>query len=241
LRRLFLGACLSLLVTLPPLSADASGHVPAGRGRASWYGVTSTGKQTASGEMYNLSALTAAHKELPFGTVLRVHNLKNGKQVLVRVNDRGPFVGGRIVDLSMRAAEGLRMTASGVAPVALEIVGNPKGEPLNSDSRFYVHIASEPSALKFWRIAGMLGKKVRKPMRALTSYQGDDPVLALCLGPYKNFGQAQKEFLKLEEKEIRALGIIEAPAHGGDIPRREPPPQGSPSASRMPEKERNPS
>jgi hypothetical protein len=87
----------------------------------------------------------------------------------------------------------------------------------------------------------MLGKKVRKPMRALTSYQGEDPVLALCLGPYKNFGQAQKDFLTLEEKEIRALGIIEAPAQGGDIPRREPPPQRSPSASRITGNERNPS
>ena len=239
MRRFFLGACLFFLVSPPPLSAEASGHVPAGRGRASWYGVTSTGKQTASGEMYNLSALTAAHKELPFGTVLRVHHLKNGKQVLVRVNDRGPFVGGRIVDLSIRAAEGLRMTSSGVAPVALEIVGNSKGEPLNRDNRFYVHIASAPSALKLWRIAGTLGKKIRKPMRALASYQGDDPVLALCLGPYKNFSQAQKDFLTLEEKKIRAQGIVEAPAQGGNIPRHEPPAQHSPSPGRKAGKDRN--
>lgn len=83
-------------------------------GRASWYALTS---RTASGEMMNPAKLTAAHKTLPFGTKLKVTNKKNGRSVVVRINDRGPFIKGRIIDLSKAAASQIGMINSGHAPI----------------------------------------------------------------------------------------------------------------------------
>jgi len=77
---------------------------------------------TASGERFNANAFTAAHKTLPFDTTVRVINLKNGKTVLVRINDRGPYIRGRIIDLSRRAAQEIDMTQSGVVPVRVEVL-----------------------------------------------------------------------------------------------------------------------
>jgi rare lipoprotein A len=89
-------------------------------GKASWY---SMGTKTASGERMNASALAAAHRSLPFGTKVRVENLSNGKSVVVRINDRGPFAGGRVIDLTRGAAERIGMIRSGVAPVKVTVVG----------------------------------------------------------------------------------------------------------------------
>lgn len=91
-------------------------------GIASWYGIEFAGKPTASGEIFNPDDMTAAHPKLPFGTFLRVTNTHNGKQVIVKVNDRGPFVAARIIDLSERAAEQLDMIVTGTAPVIVEEV-----------------------------------------------------------------------------------------------------------------------
>lgn len=91
-------------------------------GIASWYGAEFAGRPTASGEIFNPALLTAAHPTLPFGTMLKVTNTHNNKQVLVRVNDRGPFVAARILDVSRSAAEQLDMISTGTAPVVLEAV-----------------------------------------------------------------------------------------------------------------------
>jgi len=92
-------------------------------GKASFYGPQFHGKKTASGEVFNMYDLTAAHKTLPFGTRCRVTNLKNGKTVVVRINDRGPFVPGRILDLSYGAARALDAIADGVIEVKVEVLG----------------------------------------------------------------------------------------------------------------------
>jgi rare lipoprotein A len=89
------------------------------RGMASYYGYRS---KTASGEMMNPNAMTAAHKTLPFGTRVRVTNRRTGRSVVVRINDRGPFVRGRIIDVSTGAARALGMVGAGVAPVTVEVV-----------------------------------------------------------------------------------------------------------------------
>ena len=91
-------------------------------GMASWYGPGFHGRRTANGERYNQNAYTAAHKSLPFGTQVRVTNVRNGKSVLVRINDRGPFIRGRVIDLSAGAARAIGVHSSGVAPVQLEIL-----------------------------------------------------------------------------------------------------------------------
>ncbi len=90
------------------------------RGLASWYGTKFHKKRTSSGEGYNMYALTAAHRTLPLPTYVRVKNLNNGREAIVRVNDRGPFLRGRIIDLSYAAAAKLGITAKGTAPVEIE-------------------------------------------------------------------------------------------------------------------------
>ena len=91
-------------------------------GMASWYGQPHHGRRVASGEIYNMHQFTAAHRTLPFHTIVRVHNKRNGREVDVRINDRGPFVKGRIIDLSYAAAKVLDMLNPGTTPVRLTIV-----------------------------------------------------------------------------------------------------------------------
>ena len=91
-------------------------------GIASWYGDPFHGERTSNGEVYDMHAMTAAHRTLPFQTVVRVHNLDNGNKTQVRVNDRGPFVKGRIIDLSLSAAREIDMVGPGTARVRLEIL-----------------------------------------------------------------------------------------------------------------------
>jgi rare lipoprotein A len=95
------------------------GRSELGRGMASWYGPGFHGKRTASGERFDMNDLTAAHRTLPFGTRLRVRNMVNGREVVVRINDRGPRVRGRVIDLSKAAAAALELLQAGEAPVTL--------------------------------------------------------------------------------------------------------------------------
>jgi len=97
-------------------------------GLASWYGHPFHGRSTSSGETYNMYDLTAAHRTLPFGIRVRVHDLENGQSVEGRINDRGPFIEGRIIDLSYAAAQAIQMVGSGTALVRLEIL-NPGAIP----------------------------------------------------------------------------------------------------------------
>lgn len=101
------------------------GELPAGtvqEGMASWYGAPYHGRATASGERYDQEGLTAAHRSLPFGTMIRVTNLASGRSLVLRVNDRGPFKPDRIVDVSRRAARELGFLGAGSAPVRLEVL-----------------------------------------------------------------------------------------------------------------------
>lgn len=95
------------------------------RGDASYYAASFAGRQTASGERFAPGALTAAHPSLPMGTRVRVTNMDNRRQVTVRINDRGPYAHGRIIDLSPAAARRLHMIKAGIAPVTLRIVSRP--------------------------------------------------------------------------------------------------------------------
>jgi rare lipoprotein A len=92
------------------------------RGLASWYGDAFDGRSTASGERFDMYAMTACHPTLPFGSMVRVVNLKNGRSVIVRITDRGDLAAGRVIDLSFAAAEKLAMTNSGLAPVVLDVL-----------------------------------------------------------------------------------------------------------------------
>ena len=92
-------------------------------GNASWYGPDFHGKLTSNGETYNMHAMTAAHKTLPMNTIVKVTNMRNGLSTVVRINDRGPFVATRIIDLSNAAAKKIHMIGKGTAPVTLEVLG----------------------------------------------------------------------------------------------------------------------
>jgi rare lipoprotein A (peptidoglycan hydrolase) len=137
--RVLTGAALAAVTTcgcavrpLPAIDSTSGGRAAGGEapersdrfqvGLASWYGVPHHGQPTASGEIFDMTRLTAAHRTLPLGTYLRVVNLENGRVVRVRVNDRGPYVDGRILDLSREAARVLDMEQRGVATVRLEVV-----------------------------------------------------------------------------------------------------------------------
>lgn len=108
----------------------AAGAPPFQEGIASWYGKKFHLNRTANGEIYNMNRLTAAHRSLPFHTFLLVENLENNRRVIVRINDRGPFVKGRIIDLSRQAAERIGILEKGTAPVRLRILKSPADNPV---------------------------------------------------------------------------------------------------------------
>jgi rare lipoprotein A len=124
------GAALCVAVVLGSAGCGTTRPKPSGlppgavatTGRASWYGPAHHGRPTASGERFDMHALTAAHRTLPFGTRLRVVNLDNDRAVDVRINDRGPHVPGRILDLSYAAARALGAVEAGVVPVRLTVL-----------------------------------------------------------------------------------------------------------------------
>ena len=121
-----LAAALAAALVVAGCGAAAAGPTARtgaiSRGKASWYGGRFHGRKTASGERFDQRALTAAHRTLPFGTRVRVTNLRHGKQVVVRINDRGPWGKGKIIDLSRAAARKLGMLRAGVVPVEVEVL-----------------------------------------------------------------------------------------------------------------------
>lgn len=105
-----------------PATGPRAGVVAVYEGKASWYGREQQGQLTANGERFNMHELTAAHRTLRMGTHVRVINLRNGREVVVRINDRGPYSRGRIIDVSYAAAVRLGMVDAGVVPVRLEVL-----------------------------------------------------------------------------------------------------------------------
>jgi rare lipoprotein A len=119
----------------------ANAHNFRQRGIASWYGKAFHGKKTSNGEIYNMYGMTAAHKTLPLGTFVRVRNLENRREVEVRINDRGPFVRGRIIDLSYTAAKRLGIVAAGTAPVEIAALGKAQPEEgTDRGERLYIPV-----------------------------------------------------------------------------------------------------
>lgn len=113
----------------PRFTPSAAPHMQVGgsyseleEGRASYYADEFNGRKTSNGEVFDMNELTAAHRSLPFHTKVKVTNLDNGRSVTVRINDRGPFVEGRIIDLSLAGAKAIGMVGTGTAPVRLEVV-----------------------------------------------------------------------------------------------------------------------
>jgi len=126
-------------------------------GIASWYGVPYDGRPTASGEVFDMEKLTAAHRDLPFQTWVEVTNLSNGKQVNVRITDRGPFVHGRVIDLSMAAAREIDMVRAGVVRVRLKVIAPPvnalEDPPPAGSYAVQAGVFSDPARAEAYRAA----------------------------------------------------------------------------------------
>jgi len=186
----------------PLTSADGFAE----EGIASWYGPQFHAKRTASGEVYNMFELTAAHRILPMQTKIRVTNLENGKSVVLRVNDRGPFAKDRIVDLSYAAAQKLDVVRPGTARVRVEALGRwPGGMP----GRFFVQVG-----------AFSLRENADKMMREMqgAGYKGTRVVLAdvdgrsfwrVQVGEFPNLDQAREALGSLASRNPSAFVIAD--------------------------------
>jgi rare lipoprotein A len=182
----------------PPSTGSAAAPGPgwSEEGMASWYGGDDgfEGKPTASGEIYDSSQMTAAHRELPLGTVVDVTNLDNGRSVRVRVNDRGPFLKGRVLDLSQEAARRLGVIGPGVAPVRIEIVsvGRRPG-PSSNAGPWSVQIGSFSEADRAARHAKQ-AQAAGNPVY-LEPYSG---LSRVKVGPFATRGDAEAALAELE-------------------------------------------
>jgi rare lipoprotein A len=139
MRKLVMGCAVACLIAMAPKSEAklpvspgplpmVQQEIPKGEiGLASWYGIERQGKPTASGEAFDKDKLTAAHRKLPFGTTVRVTNLKNLESTLLRINDRGPGIQGRVIDVSWAAASKLGFLEAGLARVEIDVVSYPHG------------------------------------------------------------------------------------------------------------------
>lgn len=117
--------CRYILFTTALLYITGCASAGTQRGIGCWYGKEFHGKKTASGEIYNMNSMTAAHRKLPFNTWVRVKDLDSGREVDVRINNRGPFTRGRIIDLSYAAAQKLDIIEKGITPVEVKVIKSP--------------------------------------------------------------------------------------------------------------------
>lgn len=176
--RLLFAACLLLSGCTPaltPVAQQVAQQQTAARaqiaqapseGFASWYGPGFAGRRTASGEVFDPTQLTAAHRTLPFGTQLRVTNLANGRSVVVRINDRGPFKPGRIIDLSRAAAEQLGMIGSGTAQVRLELLTGGQSTLLAALDRSLTGYSVSSSRFAVGELLLLSAEGVERPLLA---------------------------------------------------------------------------
>jgi rare lipoprotein A len=169
-------------------------------GIASWYGPNFHGKRTSSGETYDMHGMTAAHKTLPIPALVKVTNLENGKTLVLRVNDRGPFHEGRIIDLSKAAAQKLDVLKHGTAKVKVEAIGkpqqvtNPQYAPATKDyrNRLFVQVGSFSSRDSALNVLRSLGDKGYQDGRIQTADIGGKRLYRVQIGPYATPSAAEK-------------------------------------------------
>lgn len=163
-------------------------------GIASWYGPNFHGKRTANGEIYNMNEYTAAHKTLPFDTILRVTNKQNNKSVIVRINDRGPYVKSRIIDLSRKAAEEIDMIRDGSTEVSLYLLSNINMPKNIKKESFTVQIGS----FRRLRDAERLSNQVPKSRIFKVKLNGDD-FYRVFSGIFSTKTEAEKHLYYLKD------------------------------------------
>ncbi len=166
-------------------------------GIASWYGPNFNGKQTANGEIYNMYELTAAHRTLPFNSVLKVINKSNGKSVVVRINDRGPYAKNRIIDLSKKAAEKIDMISEGTAKVDLFLLSNNKIPENLKVPQYTVQVGSFKNKSDAQKISISLDNS-----RIVRAVVNGDTYYRVYVGNFNNSDEAKKLKYLLQEKGI---------------------------------------
>ena len=179
------------------------------KGRASWYGPNFHGKATSNGERFNMYDLTAAHKTLPMNTILKVTNLNNGKTVVVRINDRGPFVNNRIIDLSKKAAQKISMIGTGTAPVTLEVVGFAYKNAMPTKKQ----LKASPKEVQEGGFALQIGsfERIEGAMKTQEKYDGIDGYNTIIKDVQNQYGSVYKVWLRgfkseQEARDYKALG-----------------------------------
>ena len=198
-------------ITLPPPVSAVLGARE--YGLASWYGHPYHGRRTSNGEIYDMRLMTAAHLRLPFGTWLRVTNRRNKKWVDVRVNDRGPFVKNRIIDLSQAAAEEIEMIGAGVERVVVEVIAKP-GPPGEVRDRERGRPASETAAA---REGGEAEPEPIPEREAAPIAEGGcepGPYYGVQVGAFGVRENAEKARLKMSERYGAAVIVARRPADG---------------------------
>jgi len=202
---LFASACASSGPVSHPIPPSEATGGWSEEGLASWYGGDDgfEGKPTASGEIYDSSKLTAAHRDLPLGTVVAVKNLDNGRTVRVRINDRGPFVHGRVIDLSRAAASDLGLIGPGVGPVRITIVAPgavPTPSPAGGEWSVQVGSFGEPGRAQ--RHAARV-REAGFPVY-LEPYDG---LTRVKVGPFDSRAAAEKKLAELETSDFEGIVV----------------------------------
>jgi len=193
------------------------------KGTASYYADKFEGKQTASGEKYKHKKLTAAHKTLPFGTIVKVTNLENQESVEVRINDRGPFVTGRVIDLSRSAAEKLKFINQGLTEIQIEVIDAGEGrtnsnrpvqidQNIDNEAYFQMKVKrGEPSGYgvqvgsfrgfdNMLKLSENIEKSYRAELYVEVKELNESRVYALILGEYRNRKKADKLKAKISDR-----------------------------------------
>lgn len=185
---------------------DATGYRQ--KGQASWYGPNFHGKTTANGERYNMHAMTAAHKTLPFGTLVQVLNLENGKTTMVRINDRGPFVQGRIIDLSNASAKAIGMDIKGVGPVEVRALASDKAHAVDMNrGDFSIQLGAFTQKANADRLAGKL-RKEGNPVHVQSYDRGDAVFYRVRVGGYSRLDAAEKAEAGFRKRGYDAAMVV---------------------------------
>jgi rare lipoprotein A len=190
------------------------------KGEASWYGTKFHGQRASSGETYDMYAMTAAHKTLPLPSYVEVKNLKNGRKAIVKVNDRGPFHDGRIIDLSYAAATKLGVVATGTAPVEIRVIGNDttneRGETvvgideeyIDENGKLYVQIAAFSTEENALKLISELREKKFHSVRIHVDNNKGKLLYRVRIGPMPTDNVAEKVLAQLKEINLNNAKII---------------------------------
>ncbi|MBI2778718.1 MAG: septal ring lytic transglycosylase RlpA family protein [Gammaproteobacteria bacterium] len=198
--------------------ASSEGHVE--RGLASWYGTKFHGRRTSSGEPYDLYSMTAAHKTLPLPTYVEVTNLKNGRKLVVKVNDRGPFHQGRIIDLSYAAAQKLGINSTGPVEIRAITPGSPpsaqmatqlSSEPPPTDARetkLYLQVGAFVERGKAEQLRSRLQEHASSNIQISPSKKAQSTIYRVRIGPLASVEETDQMAARLSELGIRESQIV---------------------------------